>query len=112
MPTVNELIDESLLGLGVYGESLSRCCLQTSRLDFSMSSKDLDRMNKIFEGGLKSSSLTVRIATLHGLMYWLEFIALGRQFYLFKAFIFPKVTDFSQNKVNLNVCFGKFIIFD
>lgn len=77
MPAVNDLIDDSLLGLGVYGESLSRCCLQTSRFDFSVSNKDLERMNRIFDSGLKTTSLTVRIATLHGLMYWLEFIALG-----------------------------------
>ena len=27
MPCVNELVDESLLGLGIYGHAVSKCCL-------------------------------------------------------------------------------------
>lgn len=80
MPTVNELIDESLLGLGIYGDALSRCCLQTSKNDFtfSMTSKDLERLNKLLENGFRSGSLPVKIATVQGMMYWLESIALGK----------------------------------
>ena len=79
MPNVNELIDESMLGLGIYGDALSRCCLQTGKDDFTfnMSTKDLEKLNKMFENGLKSSSLPIKIATVQGLMYWLESIALG-----------------------------------
>jgi hypothetical protein len=80
---LNELIDESVLALGVYAESLSRCCLQTWKFDNinsssqSMPSKDFDRLNKLIENGFKSNSLSVKIATVHGLLYWLESITLG-----------------------------------
>ena len=79
MPLVNELVDESVLALGVYAESLCRCCLQTSKSEFvsSISSKDFERSNKLFENSLKSGSLSLRIAALHGIFYWLESITLG-----------------------------------
>ncbi len=76
---LNELIDESILAVGIYAECLCRCCLQTSKSDFatSISSKDFERLNRLFENGFKSSSVAVKIATVHGLMYWLESITLG-----------------------------------
>ena len=79
MPTVNELIDESILGLAIYGDTLSRCCLQTSKNEFTfaMNGKDLDRLNRMLENGFKTNSLTIKISTVQGMMYWLESIALG-----------------------------------
>lgn len=84
MPTVNDLVDESVLSIGIYAECLCRCSVQMSKQDSvgsfsttSMSSKDFDRLNRLIENGLKSNSLPIRIATLHGLFYWLEAITLG-----------------------------------
>ena len=80
MPTVNELIDESILSTAIYAECLCKCCLQTSKNDYQfiqMSGKDFERLNRLFENGFKSNSLSVKISTLHGLFYWLESIALG-----------------------------------
>ena len=80
MPSVNELVDESILAIGVYGEALSRCCLQTSKpnhFSFAMSAKDLDRLNKMFENGFRANSMAIKVGTVQGLMYWLESIALG-----------------------------------
>jgi hypothetical protein len=77
MPIVNELIDDSVLAAGIYAESLCRCCLHTSKNDLQMSSKDFERLNKMFENGFRSSSLAIKIATTHGIIYWLEAIALG-----------------------------------
>lgn len=76
MPTVNDLVDESALSIGIYAECLCRCSLQMSK-EGNMSSKDFDRLNRLFENGLKSTSLAVKISTLHGLLYWLEAITLG-----------------------------------
>ena len=77
MPTVNELIDDSVLAAGIYAEALCRCCLHTSKNDLQMSSKDFERLNKMFENGFRSSSLPIKIATCQGIFYWLEAIALG-----------------------------------
>lgn len=82
MPLVNELIDESVLSIAIYAECLCKCCLQTSKSEHSassfMSSKDFERLNRILESGFKpSSSLSIKISTLHGLIYWLESISLG-----------------------------------
>ena len=72
-----DLVDESTLALAVYAECLCRCCLQTSRGGDSMPAKELDRLSRLFESGFKANSLSVRLATVHGLLYWLESIALG-----------------------------------
>ena len=82
MPLVNELIDESILSIAIYAECLCKCCLQTSKSENStssfMSSKDFERLNRILENGFKpSSSLSIKISTIHGLIYWLESISLG-----------------------------------
>ena len=79
MPIVNELIDESVLSVAIYAECLCRCCLQTSKNDYtaSMPGKELERLNRLFENGFKSNSLAIKIATVHGLIYWLESITLG-----------------------------------
>ncbi len=77
---LNELIDESMLAVGIYAECLCRCCLQASKcyvFATSMSSKDFERLNRLFENGFKSNSVAVKIATVQGLMYWLESITLG-----------------------------------
>lgn len=76
---LNELIDESVIAIGIYAECLCRCTLQASKFDSSssMSSKDFDRLNKLFENGFRSNSVGVKIATVQGLMYWLESITLG-----------------------------------
>ena len=77
---LNELIDDSVLAMGIYAECLCRCCLQAAKADLatnSMSSKEFDRINRLLENGFKSNSVAVRIATVHGLMYWLEAITLG-----------------------------------
>ncbi len=85
MPTVNELVDESVLGLGVYGDALCRCCLQASQSEvgFNVSNKELDRLNRMFENGLRSGSVFIKISTVQGIMYWLETIALGKKYYKF-----------------------------
>jgi len=82
MPSVNELIDESVLGLGVYGDALGRCCLQASQSEagFNVGGKELDRLNRMFENGLRSASVAIKISTVQGIMYWLETIALGKKF--------------------------------
>lgn len=79
MPTVNDLVDESVLSIGIYAECLCRCSVQISKQDSgaSIPSKELERINRLIENGLKSTSLSVRISTLHGLFYWLEAITLG-----------------------------------
>jgi hypothetical protein len=78
MPVVNELIDESVLAMAIYAECMCRCCLQTTRKDSSVvSSKDLDRVNRLIENGLKSNSTAIKISTIQGLFYWLETITLG-----------------------------------
>jgi hypothetical protein len=81
MPAVNELVDDSVLSLTIYAECLCKCCLLSSKQDYSsaqlMSSKDLDRLNRILENGFRSGSLSMKMATVHGLFYWLESIAHG-----------------------------------
>lgn len=79
MPTVNDLVDESVLSIGIYAECLCRCSVQISKQDAgaSIQSKELERINRLIENGLKSTSLSVRVSTLHGLFYWLEAITLG-----------------------------------
>lgn len=80
MPTVNDLVDESVLSIGIYAECLCRCSVQISKQDAgaqSIQSKDLERINRLIENGLRSNSLSIKIATLHGLFYWLEAITLG-----------------------------------
>lgn len=89
MPVVNDLVDDSVLGLAIYAECLCRSSLQASKSDANnanssilsslslMSGKDFERLNKLFENGLKSNSLAIKISTLHGLLYWLESITLG-----------------------------------
>lgn len=83
MPTVNDLVDESVLSIGIYAECLCRCSVQVSKQEASaggggaIQSKELERINRLVENGLKSTSLSVRIAALHGLFYWLEAITLG-----------------------------------
>lgn len=82
MPVVNDLVDDSVLSVGIYAELLCRCAIQMSKSDSAappstMSSKDIERLNRLIENGLKSTSLPVRVATLHGLAYWLEAITLG-----------------------------------
>lgn len=82
MPTVNDLVDESAFSTGIYAECLCRCSIQMSKQDAlqtstSMTSKDFERLNRLIENSLKSSSLSMKIATLHGLFYWLEAITLG-----------------------------------
>jgi hypothetical protein len=100
MPIVNELIDESVLSLAIYAECLCRCCLQTSRneqISMSMTSKELDRLNKLFENGFKSNSLSIKISTCHGLFYWLESIALG---YLINTNDAKLITDHLCKQIN------------
>ena len=87
MPCVNELVDESLLGLGIYGHAVSKCCLHAVGQSGSgdgqfaaMSGRDLERLNRLFENGLRANSLVIRISTVQGIMYWLESIALGKNF--------------------------------
>jgi hypothetical protein len=100
MPIVNELIDESVLSLAIYAECLCRCCLQTSKNDYtaSMSNKELDRLNKLFENGFKSNSLSIKIATVHGMIYWLESITLG---YLLNTNDTKLITDHLCKQINL-----------
>jgi hypothetical protein len=100
MPIVNELIDESVLSLAIYAECLCRCCLQTSKNDYtaSMPSKELDRLNKLFENGFKSNSLSIKIATVHGMIYWLESITLG---YLLNTNDTKLITDHLSKQINL-----------
>lgn len=82
MPTVNELIDDSVLAAGIYAEALCRCCLHTSKNDLQMSSKDFERLNKMFENGFRSSSLPIKIATCQGMLYCLETINCSNSIYI------------------------------
>jgi hypothetical protein len=76
--TSSDLLDDSTLALVIYAETMSLCCLKSTRTDeIPISNKDLDKLNSLFEMGFKSNSTSVRIATVHGLTYWLELIALG-----------------------------------
>jgi len=76
--TNSDLIDDAMLSLVIYAETLCLCCLKSTRTDeISISNKDLDKLNSLFEMGFKSNSTSVKIATVHGLTYWLELIALG-----------------------------------
>lgn len=77
MPIVNDLVDDSTLSLAIYGECLAKCCLHTTRDGQPISSKDFERLNRLIENGLKSNSVLIKIATIHGLLYWLESISLG-----------------------------------
>jgi len=72
---VNELIDDSLAAICVYAALLAKACLFSSCQ--TLTGKDFDRVNKLFENCLKSSSLAIKIAAVHAIFYWLELISYG-----------------------------------
>ena len=75
-PLVNELVDDATLAAAIYAECMCRCCLHASSTS-SGSKSELERVCKLIENALAHPSLSVRLAAVHGLFYWLEAIALG-----------------------------------
>lgn len=71
---ISDILDDSTAALLLYGQSICRCCLQSTQ---DTKTKDFEIFNKIIDNSLKASSVLIKIASLHGLLFWQQLISCG-----------------------------------
>ena len=90
-----DLIDDSTVAIALYGQSICKCCLQTTH---EMKNKDFENINKLIENSLKTSSSGVKIASVHGLFYWLQSLSSD---YLNSSIDSKLITEHLCKQINL-----------
>ena len=90
-----DLIDDSTVAIVLYGQSICKCCLHVTH---ELKNKDFENINKLIENSLKNSSSSVKIASIHGLFYWLQLLSSD---YLSSSIDTKLITEHLCKQINL-----------